>query len=833
MKAINYKKFLFLILCLTLLPGIKLYAQNSVFFESLKNKNYLPIKLKLSENEEWISFFKYYNTSQDSVVILNREKIDKPLTVRGNVKKIEFNSANQAIVIQDSIVEVLNLQNLKSKIYSNAIQSDFLNKRNQYVIQYSQLKDNKLELREMNGKLINSVKNVNRYFITEKENVFILTQNPQGVFEIIKLENKNQETLFSSLKPIDDIQIDSNERGMMVIFKDGENEFQNISYLNLESGVIHNLNQELGFHPFGSIVQPVIEGKSYFLRIFKKEEGGNDIVDIWNGNDYQLNEKFKNNIRELNYMWYPEEKKVVKMGLSMGSQSLPLGKNGLYLYFNPHELEDYTQENKLLNVYIVNPNENTSEFLDTINSIFFVSPSGLFIIASKNNKWILYDIVNKEKHTIEKENLGKPFFSENNLFVYFESGDGLWRYDIVNHSIYSLESFINQEVTFINAKSKSILNGYNIFENSVDTQNPLIIKLKNSIDNKNAIVKYQDGKITCISHPTADNIHSLISGKNYENHVYFKENFNKPPTLYYKKEGKKECVVFETNKNDEKIKQLRQLITVYEDADGNKLNGVLFFPFKYNENLKYPMVVHVYKEQSNKRNRYPVFEYANGVGFDVRALLEKGYFVYLPDNRIGEKGPGISSLISIENSLKAINLEAINRDKIALIGHSFGGYVTNFIATHSDLFATYISSAGKSDLIHSYYSFNYSFLFPEYQRIESPVYNLKQSFSENKSLYVNNNPIYFAEKVKKPILIWTGKEDQNVPMSGSMGFYLALKRNRKKVIALFYPEEAHIIQNYPKQKDLYVRILDWLDYFLNDQKDKPWINKEMKEDAPF
>src|SRR5690606_5483422 len=121
----------------------------------------------------------------------------------------------------------------------------------------------------------------------------------------------------------------------------------------------------------------------------------------------------------------------------------------------------------------------------------------------------------------------------------------------------------------------------------------------------------------------------------------------------------------------------------------------------------------------------------------------KGYFVYLPDNRIGEKGPGISSLISIENSLKAINLEAINRDKIALIGHSFGGYVTNFIATHSDLFATYISGAGKSDLIHSYYSFNYSFLFPEYQRMESPIYNMIQPFSENKSLYVNNNPIYF------------------------------------------------------------------------------------------
>jgi len=58
-----------------------------------------------------------------------------------------------------------------------------------------------------------------------------------------------------------------------------------------------------------------------------------------------------------------------------------------------------------------------------------------------------------------------------------------------------------------------------------------------------------------------------------------------------------------------------------------------------------------------------------------------------------------------------------------------------------------------------------------------------------------------------------------------MAFYIALRRNGKNVIALFYKGEGHGLQNPDAQCDLTCRILDWFDYFLKDKKDIEWISK--------
>ncbi len=66
---------------------------------------------------------------------------------------------------------------------------------------------------------------------------------------------------------------------------------------------------------------------------------------------------------------------------------------------------------------------------------------------------------------------------------------------------------------------------------------------------------------------------------------------------------------------------------------------------------------------------------------------------------------------SIDKALdKLLMNRNINSSKVGLIGHSFGGYLTNFIATHSNRFATYISGSGVSDIISSYFSYNYNFI---------------------------------------------------------------------------------------------------------------------------
>jgi len=98
-------------------------------------------------------------------------------------------------------------------------------------------------------------------------------------------------------------------------------------------------------------------------------------------------------------------------------------------------------------------------------------------------------------------------------------------------------------------------------------------------------------------------------------------------------------------------------------------------------------------------------------------------------------------------------------------------------------------------------------------------------FTSHKELYIDNSPVYHAEKVKAPILLWTGKKDENIDWQQSMEFYLALKRNHKPVIALFYPDDDHSLQKIENRVDLYSRISQWFDFHLKDIKSSEWILK--------
>ncbi|WP_073292221.1 alpha/beta hydrolase family protein [Chryseobacterium polytrichastri] len=77
-----------------------------------------------------------------------------------------------------------------------------------------------------------------------------------------------------------------------------------------------------------------------------------------------------------------------------------------------------------------------------------------------------------------------------------------------------------------------------------------------------------------------------------------------------------------------------------------------------------------------------------------------------------------------------------------------------------------------------------------------------------------------------------GNKDENIAWNQGMEFYVDLRRNKKVVIALFYPEKGHDLEpNTAERRDLDRRVFEWLDYFLKDKKDFSWISKQIKEDA--
>lgn len=130
------------------------------------------------------------------------------------------------------------------------------------------------------------------------------------------------------------------------------------------------------------------------------------------------------------------------------------------------------------------------------------------------------------------------------------------------------------------------------------------------------------------------------------------------------------------------------------------------------------------------------------------------------------------------------------------------------------MFAAAISGAGIGDFTGHYFSIGWNWGKAEMWRYEDQQNRMKKSFFEDKAGYDRNSPVQFADKVKTPILLWTGEEDKQINYTQSIAFYLALKRNNKKQIMLIYPGDSHVISTKSHQIDLTHRIEQWFDYYL-------------------
>lgn len=191
---------------------------------------------------------------------------------------------------------------------------------------------------------------------------------------------------------------------------------------------------------------------------------------------------------------------------------------------------------------------------------------------------------------------------------------------------------------------------------------------------------------------------------------------------------------------------------------------------------------------------------------------------------------GVSALDCVVAATnKVIEMNIVQKNKIGLLGHSFGGYETNFIVTQTNIFSAAVSGAGVSDLTSWYLSLGWNTGKPDMWRLESQQWRMGKSFYDDQESYYRNSPIIHATKIQTPLLLWAGKLDLQVDWHQTMEFYLALRRLEKKNIMLLYPNEQHVLFNAENQIDLTNRIEQWFDYHLKDNKTFSWISKGINE----
>ena len=842
-----YSLLVVLFLCLLLAAGRELTAQNQLNKpqgDVSEPSHNLTVPL-LSEDgnwmtlrkQSWIPVWDQSDLDKDTILLFDLRKSGnpKPAGYRKKVRNMAFIGNTHLLLSNDLQTELLNLQKRTSRYFTAVKRMQVLKSNNQFVLHYNEKKYNRLELREPDGTLVNTLEHVSQFYLTGNGNIYAVTENQEPVFDVFRLKGKTTEKVYTTSQKITSLEVGADQQGMMVHKQNPEGSSPEVLYLDFKTKTAWSLN-EITSMPFQRAFTDVIsEGSIYFLRLWiHQPKDDTSPVDIWYGNDNRLEEKFLPSTREVYYVWEPKNKKLQQLENKQLTKSANIGNGRFFLSLDPYLLEDYSREKAPLKLYRYDRISETYTVVDTLYSQLYTSPNGQYALYLKNNNWQVYHLPSGNVDRVGDGRMKTPYFFADGKTVLFEGDGGLWRYDLEEKDIVQWNSFEGYQTTILNGTSRTTLRGFNFFEKTTGPDKPLVIKLYDPSENRSTYILWKNGQYKTIIAPTTKHIQYLDYNPSLTFFSWLEEDYNLPPRLVYKAMGNDTTVVYQSNKQDKAIRSLKQEIISYANSDGVPLKGTLYYPLDYEPDRQYPMVVHIYEKQNQARNRYPHPSYYEGLGFNIRLFLENGYFVYLPDILIqGKAGPGMDALDCVNRSLDALaHNPLINRDRIGLIGHSFGGYETDYIATRSRRFAAYISGSGHSDIIWASHAFNYNFRFPDHVRIEANVYKLGKPFSADKGLYFKNNPLYHAEKVNAPVLLWSGLDDQNVTSDHTMAFYNALRRNKKDVVALFYKKEGHGLLKPQNQLDLTSRLLDWFGYFLKGEKTETgWIEKGIKSEG--
>lgn len=314
-----------------------------------------------------------------------------------------------------------------------------------------------------------------------------------------------------------------------------------------------------------------------------------------------------------------------------------------------------------------------------------------------------------------------------------------------------------------------------------------------------------------------------IPGK--RGYLYIREDFNSSPELVFQPNNRKKIKIIDrSNSQQDKYYWGRSEMLYYRSFSNQPLRAAMFYPAGYKKGKEYPLIINIYEDNSDELNKY-FYPNLFNAGLNTAFYTLNGYFVIQPQITYQRGSPGVSAYEDVDALLNHIQeMEVIDRDRIGLYGHSFGGYEATFIATQSNQFATIIAGAPITDLV-SYY-FNYSPLMtaPDFMRTEFQQHIMNKDFFSIQEQYLANSPLHLADHVDVPILLWHGKEDTNISYTQSLEFYFALKRLDKISSLLIYKNEGHVPVKSKNLWDLNYRMLDWFDHYLKGKPKATWMN---------
>ena len=248
--------------------------------------------------------------------------------------------------------------------------------------------------------------------------------------------------------------------------------------------------------------------------------------------------------------------------------------------------------------------------------------------------------------------------------------------------------------------------------------------------------------------------------------------------------------------------------------DGMAIEGLLTYPVGYEDGDQVPLVLSVHGGPAGVYNR----SFTGGPGiYMTQVFAQAGYAVLRPNPR-GSTGYGKAFRYAnvedwgfgdYEDLMAGVDLTVdrgiAHPDSLALMGWSYGGYMTSYAVTKTDQFQAASMGAGLPNLISMVGTTD----IPDYL-----VAHMGGEFWDRYDTYERHSAIYQIANVTTPTQVLHGAEDNRVPTRQGQEFYRALKRQDVPTELALYPRTPHGPREPKLLMDVTPRIIAWFDHHL-------------------
>lgn len=541
-----------------------------------------------------------------------------------------------------------------------------------------------------------------------------------------------------------------------------------------------------------------------------------------------------------------DNKKIVQLA-NEGMPSLELGDEGNsnlalsenetpYLMMRTWDVDVYKD------LHLIDVQNGTSQMIaEKIKGDARLSPKANYVVwySNPDTAWFSYSLANKKTVKLNaslKEKFGdeeedQPYFPSRYGTAGFTANDAAFlaydRYDIWAFDPEGNKAPIN--LTKIGRKEKIRFRYVRLDpdERFLDPEKEMLLSAFNETTKQSGYYKFslKNNKLTKLIMGDF-RYEGLAKARNANTFLFTRENFREFPDVWttdFSFSAPKKL----SNANPQMSKYFWGTVerVHWISVDNIPLEGLLYKPEGFDPGKKYPMIVNFYERNSETlHNHFEPFPHRSTINRSM--YTSNGYLLFIPDVVYKVGFPGESAMNCIMPGVTALIAKGfVDEKRIGIQGHSWGGYQANYMVTRTNLFAAAEIGATVTNMISAYGGIRWESGLSRMFQYEQSQSRIGGTLWEKPMHFIENSPIFFADKIQTPILLLHNDADGAVPWYQGIEMYMALRRLNKPSWMLNYNGEPHWPLKRENRIDFQTRMMQFFDHYLKDAPMPQWMQR--------